>query len=223
MTQCLRPAALSVVQDFRLGGGDRWSGRPAGSCTLDRRRFTLGHGMIEDSEGAQAGVVLRDELEALHAASFAWAVRCCHGDRDEARDVLQQTYLKILEGRARFDGRSSLKTWLFAVIRYTRLEWRRRGLAWTRHLRRLHDDSAYSRSASPDPEKRHGRAERAERLRRALAALSRRQQEVLHLVFYEDMTIAEAAAVLAISVGSARTHYDRGKRTLRAQLAEMER
>jgi DNA-directed RNA polymerase specialized sigma24 family protein len=40
---------------------------------------------------------------------------------------LQIAYLKILEGKARFDGRSSLKTWLFAIIRRTALEQRRRG------------------------------------------------------------------------------------------------
>src|ERR1700752_5479051 len=62
---------------------------------------------------------LKDELEKLHSASFGWALSCCRRDRTEAEEVLQTVYLKILEGKARFRGESSLKTWLFAVIRKT--------------------------------------------------------------------------------------------------------
>ena len=54
----------------------------------------------------------------------------------------------------------------------------------------------------------------------ALQQLSTRQREVLHLVFYENLTIAEAADVLGVSLGSARVHYERGKAQLRRILGE---
>jgi RNA polymerase sigma-70 factor (ECF subfamily) len=60
--------------------------------------------------------------------------------------------------------------------------------------------------------------EEREALLRALESLSRRQREVLQLVFYHDMTIEEAARVMRVSLGSARTHYERGKKSLAQML-----
>jgi RNA polymerase sigma-70 factor (ECF subfamily) len=160
---------------------------------------------------------LEGELAELHLASFGWALGCCRGDRGEAEDVLQAAYLKVLEGRARFDGRSTFKTWLFAIIRRTAAEKRRR--SWTRVL--ALDRWRTGRPAPapmPDPERLACGGEAARRLREALRALPRRQSELLHLVFYQDLSLEEAAQAAGISVGSARTHYHRAKVRLRRLL-----
>ena len=154
------------------------------------------------------------ELERHHADCFAWAMACCGRDRAEAEDVLQTSYLKVLDGRAVFASRSSLKTWLFGVIRRTAAEHRR----W-RALRRFRPASVGDHpDPAPDPATALGHSESAARLVGALATLTARQQQLLHLVFYQDLTIAEAAAVLGISIGTARTHYERGKQRLRELL-----
>src|ERR1700719_2711221 len=62
---------------------------------------------------------LRDALETHHVESYGWALSCCRRRRDEAENVLQLVYVKVLSGKAVFHGKSGFKTWLFAVIRKT--------------------------------------------------------------------------------------------------------
>ena len=157
------------------------------------------------------------DLVAHHAASWGWALACTAGDRDEAESVLQTSYLRILDGSARFDGRSGFRTFLFGVIR---------NVAASRRRRRLLEGVLFLRLLSGPPPAGDSSDPRADdeafAVRQALSRLAGRQREVLHLVFYEDMTIEEASKVLGIGVGSARTHYERGKRRLRAMLRSAE-
>jgi RNA polymerase sigma-70 factor (ECF subfamily) len=165
---------------------------------------------------------LKVELEMLHGASFGWALHCCRRDRAEAEEVLQTVYLKILEGKACFRGDASLKTWLFAVIRKTAIGAHRRNL-----LRRLRwSDSSERATTQVSPVDPPGvafeKSEAQALFQNALKNLPRRQREVLHLVFYQDLSLSEAAEVMGISVGSVRQHYDRGKTRLRESLGQTE-
>jgi len=161
---------------------------------------------------------LRDELERLHSASFGWALWCCDHRREDAEEVLQTAYLKVLEGAARFNGRSSLRTWFFAVVRRT--AWEQRRLRWVRQLllARWWRQSALAPCREPDEVL--SSSEESHALRHALAALPTRQREILHLVFYQELTIEEAAKVLSVSLGTARTHFERGKARLRILLEQ---
>ena len=164
---------------------------------------------------------LRAQLEQFHPVSYGWALSCCSRNPMEAEDILQIAYLKVLDGRARFDGRAAFKTWLFAVIRHTAADERRR--RWLHWLRL--DGYRQERDHEVQPAARGDALEQTECVqlfRETLAKLPRRQQEVLHLVFYQDLTIEAAAGVMGISIGSARTHYERGKQRLGEWLQQSE-
>jgi len=158
-------------------------------------------------------------LQKVHHDCYGWALACCRWSREDALEVLQTSYMRALEGRARLNGFIPSRAWLFGVIRKTALEHRRRwavralGLArWTR-LQPLP-------AGPPSPAAQAEETEARDRLRRLLGRLSARQRDLLHLVFYQDLTIEEAAEVLSISVGTARVHYERGKARLRQLLAQ---
>jgi RNA polymerase sigma-70 factor (ECF subfamily) len=164
---------------------------------------------------------LSEELLAtLHDEAFRWAASCCDYDRQQAEDVMQAVYVEILGGRARFRGESSLRTWLFAVIRRIASNHARRHVAAGRLRERLEAlapaDEAADDTAAAAHAARAGRA-----LLAALTELPARQRLVLELVCYRDLTLEEAAAVLGIGIGSARTHYHRAKKRLAARLADL--
>jgi RNA polymerase sigma factor (sigma-70 family) len=165
---------------------------------------------------------LERELERLHGECWGWALACCAWDREVAEDVLQTAYLRVLSGSASFRGASTPKTWIFGVIRLTAKAESRRRMFW-----RARNGSAALAMEIPDG--RNGAdvdvecGERRETLIGALATLSTRQRQVLQLVFYHDMTIEEAAVAMQVSLGSARTHYARGKKALAEKLGEMDR
>jgi len=158
---------------------------------------------------------LEQELQAHHAASFAWALACCDRNRENAEDVLQTVYVKVLDGKARYEGRAAFRTWLFAVIRRTASSHRRSH--WLRRLTFQSDGIDRADDAEP-ADREMVRGERSVALVRALEHIARRQREVLELVFYHDMTIEQASQTLGISIGSARVHYERGKKRLRGLL-----
>ena len=157
-------------------------------------------------------VELRRQLERVHADCFGWAMACCGRDPDNAEEVLQTVYLKVLDGHARHDGRSSFRTWLFGVIRRTAAS--RRRTVWLRELLLERDGDHLRPEAAIPPDAKVESDSRSHALRTALGRLATRQQQVLQLVFYHDLTVDEAADVMGVSAGSARTHYARGKARL---------
>src|SRR6202158_4330749 len=89
-------------------------------------------GSDQAEERAMDDVELRLQLERVHADCFGWAMSCCGPNRDDAEEVLQTVYLSVLDGRARYDARSSFRTWHLGGIRRTAASERRR--AWMREL-----------------------------------------------------------------------------------------
>lgn len=155
------------------------------------------------------------ELEALHRAAYSWALTRSGQRRADAADLPQSAYARILDGSARFDGRSTLKTFLFGIIERVAREQRRRDRLQALLRGRFHTALAPS---EPEPPSQATSTHDIDRVRAALRNVSARQRDVLELVFYRECTLEEAAAIMRLPVGTARTHYERGKRALAAAL-----
>ena len=159
--------------------------------------------------------ISRQALADLHEGAFGWALSLTGYDAQAAEDVMQQAYLALVDGSARFDGEASLKTWLYAVIRNAARRHQRRHRQEARRVSPMGDAEFVDdgQSAEADEPQTQWPA-----LRRAITELPDRQRQVLELVIDAEFTVEEAARVMGVSVGSARTHYHRAKQTLRRQL-----
>jgi RNA polymerase sigma factor (sigma-70 family) len=187
------------------------------TCHMDVHPGALRERAGRSGERLMVRAELERDIEELHPASYSWALGCCRRNRDDAEEVLQNVYVMVLEGRARFDGRSSLKTWLFAVIRRASLAHFR--TRWLREARLIKWFGANEEPQTGDGSGELEASQTAAQLLAALSQLPRRQREVVELVFYHDMTVDQAAVVMGVGAGSARVHYDRAKKRLRILLA----
>ncbi len=136
------------------------------------------------------------------------------GDRTEAEDVAQETFLRIWNQAPRWrDGEARFDTWLHRVVLnlcYDRLRGRREEPVNT--LPDVPD-------TQPEPAAQAELRSRDARVRQALAALPPRQREALVLQYYQDMSNVEAANLTGITVDALESLLARARRNLRAQLA----
>ncbi|MBW6526377.1 RNA polymerase sigma factor [Sphingomonas sp. RHCKR7] len=135
-------------------------------------------------------------------------------DRGAAEEVAQETFLRAWRGAGDWrTGRARYDTWLHTVVlNLCRDRLRRR--------RELTGEPVPDRAdPTPDAEQTLLTAERARRVADAIAALPERQREAIVLVHYQDLSGAEAAAALEVSVEALESLLARARRTLRARFA----
>ncbi|MDH3304408.1 MAG: RNA polymerase sigma factor [Gammaproteobacteria bacterium] len=156
--------------------------------------------------------VSRSALEAIHGQVFGWALSRSDYDSSVAEDLVQQVYVELLTGKARFDNRSSLKTFVFSVVQnLARSRYRR--IASRLRLVQAASTEAVAEAVQPiEPNE-------SAALWKAVQELPQRQRDIVELVFCRDMTIEAAAGVMGVSVGTGRAHYDRAKKTLKTKLS----
>jgi RNA polymerase sigma-70 factor, ECF subfamily len=131
------------------------------------------------------------------------------GNETEAQDIVQDTFLEAIRSIHRFQGRSSIYTWLHAILLNLTRRYHRD------HKRIVYDDTVADREAAPSDESRNamdaGIASSA--VSEALCQLSDAHREVIVLRYYEVMKIHDIARHLGISKGTvkSRLHYAIGE------------
>lgn len=134
----------------------------------------------------------------------------------DAEEVLQETWLQAWRGAATYDpARGTVLAWLLNMARSRALD-RYRAVS----SRRRAEVRAEAEPTVPsvDPAQVSLTAERASRVREALASLKPRQREVLEIAYFEGLSQTEIAARLAVPVGTVKTWMRQGTITLRERI-----
>lgn len=155
---------------------------------------------------------MKSNLEQYHQDCYGWALHCCERKEDMARDVLQNAYLKMLERQHTFRGKSDFRTWAFAIIKNTAIDAQRK----RNRERRIvpSENNVPDRGFREAFETAFDQEENKAFFEKALSQLSARQQQILQLIFYHDLSLNQAAEILHLSPGSVRKYYDRAKKFL---------
>jgi RNA polymerase sigma-70 factor (ECF subfamily) len=159
------------------------------------------------------GLAWRDIMDR-HASAILGHAWYMLGDRAEAEDVVQETFVRLMaKARAWQSGGAKLRTWLYRVAINLCID--RRRARRTVPLDGIPE--------MPDPASDEGLRsrdiDRTRSVRRALAELPDRQRVALTLVHFEGLSNIEAAAALEVSVDALESLLARGRRTLRESLA----
>ena len=136
------------------------------------------------------------------------------GDRAEAEDVAQETFVRIWKQAGRWQtGRAKFDTWAHRValnLCYDRLRKRRDVIA---------DELPEQVDPGPLPDAGLSAEDSdARRVELALQNLAPRQREAIILVYYQELSNREAASVMSISVDALESLLSRGRRMLQSLL-----
>lgn len=150
---------------------------------------------------------LQQALEQYELSVFRAAFSVC-GNREDAEDVCQETFLAFYRSAPDFSGEEHLRAWLLRTAinkakNVTRSFWRRN--------RESLEDYAEALAAAPEEDSA---------LLQAVLALPKRCRMIVHLFYYEGYSVQEIALLLGIRENTVKSQLHRGRTLLKQQLQE---
>jgi RNA polymerase sigma factor (sigma-70 family) len=183
--------------------------------------------VLTDRREADAEIVERSRREpeafallfGRHAAALHRYIARRIGSQD-AEDVLGDTFLEAFRERHRYDpGRQEVRPWLYGIATNRLGRYRRAELKHLRVLQRTGRDPVLAEASFTErSDARLGAAAVRQRLAGALRRLPAAQRDALLLVAWADLSYQEAAAALAVPVGTVRSRISRARAVLRDAL-----
>lgn len=138
---------------------------------------------------------------------------------DAAEDLTQQTFMGLVQGKDRFRGDSSFRTYLFMIAR-------KRLYSYLRKAQRDGDAAPWGESSVADlglasPSVAVARHQEQRLLLLALRRLPVEMQVALELFYWEELTVTEIGEVLETPVGTVKSRLQRARTRLDAAIAEL--
>lgn len=221
----LRP--LGETRPFPFGLGPQ--GRPFGLVRVRRRGMSL-PATTTDAElvahirrGGTEGMAL---LVERYSARLHRYLLHLTGNPAAADELLQDTWLRVVERLDGYDARQPFLAWLFAIARHRAIDLARERARETRHLGRpaepVENDEGERlepletvAAAGPSPLEQLAAHELEARVAWLFSRLPRHYREVLALRFHHDFSLEEIARLLGLPLSTVKTRVQRGLVLLR--------
>jgi RNA polymerase sigma-70 factor (sigma-E family) len=209
-----RVAASGVGTDARTGSDDDadcgGADPPGQRVLLDYRPQVPSARTVSDRDRARTPAAIddRDFREFVRERSRALlrAAYLLTGNRADAEDLVQSVLAKTYLAWDRIEDRAALDGYVRRAMVNTHISWWRRRRVEEFPTDEVPDQAVADQSAGSDMQ---------EPLRRAIARLPQRMRDAVMLRYYEDMTEAEVAEVLGVSLGTVKSTVSRAVAKLR--------
>lgn len=163
--------------------------------------------LLEATARGDKGAMRR--LYLRHHDSLYRFIRMRCDDDATARDVVHDAMLAVWRSAGRFGGKSSVRTWIFAIARNKLVDRVRRSsqLSFTDEVPETPDDA-------PDPEAVIAAAQDARRVRICLDRLKKVQIAVIRLAFFDELPYDQIAEIEGVPLGTVKTRVFHAKQAL---------
>lgn len=136
-------------------------------------------------------------------------------DIHTAEDIFQDVFIKVNQKLSTFEGNSSIKTWIIRITintckDYLKSAWNRRVIP----MMEYQEDSIVSNSDYDEVEKKDTK----ELIKKSILSLPAKYKDIVICVYFQDMTLMEAANVLKIAEGTAKSRLSRARQKLKTIL-----
>jgi len=168
---------------------------------------------------------LNDLMERHATPVFRLLCRMLNND-DDANDLAQETFVRVFQARASFDVNKKFSTWLFTIaanLARNQIRWRSRHPNVSLEAESdLTEQSLAEKLAAPAPTPTEEAlaAERAAAVRGAVNDLPEDMREAIVLCEWEELSMAEAAAILEATPKAVESRLYRARQILRDQLQD---
>jgi len=178
----------------------------------------MNDGSLELCSRAKSGdLAAARELISLHYQRlYAFLRRLC-GNDDDAADLTQNTFARIWSALESYQGRSSFSTWIHGIGRHVYLDWRRKGDRLDPQSDRWWETCA---AVGPDPYEDAAERDEAGQLYGLVARLEEEKREVIHLHYYQGLSIQETAEVLEVATSTVKYRLREALDFLKRETAE---
>lgn len=163
----------------------------------------------------------RELVEDHQKYVFHLAFRVLH-DEEDARDVVQETFLRVWRHLSEYDPRTKFTTWLYTIavnLSYDQLKQKTRRRRWLLRFDGREDGQAERRG---DEEMSIVNRDLAAKIKELADGLPPKQRMVFILRDLQDLSVEEVAEILSMSAGSVRANLCYARQCVRARMQQLE-
>ena len=143
------------------------------------------------------------------------------GNTDDAEDIVQEVFCQYIKRTEGFHSQEHTKAWLIKVtLNACRKIWRS---AWRRHrgdIGEIPMETLMTQSQDNDPAQELIGKEEGQKLIEAVMALPQKYRDVIHLFYYEDMSVRQIAEITGYKESTITSQLTRGREMLKKRLKE---